>query len=61
MFCVIIQEIIKHEPEIATALKALFAKKDATAADWDGFRAGVAAGSYAKTVTNTFLTPEELG
>jgi len=51
-----LEEIIKHEPEIAGALKSLFTKTDPTPADWIALRAAVQAKSYKDFVPSSALT-----
>src|ERR1700690_2995156 len=52
----ILEEAIKEEPAIATALKNLFSKSDPTPDDWAALRAKVAAKSYEDYVPQSALT-----
>jgi hypothetical protein len=52
-----IQELIKYEPQIAAAIGALFAKTDATEADWTALRTKYARQSYESIVTESGLKP----
>lgn len=54
-----IQELIKYEPQIAAAIGALFAKTDATEADWQALQAKYTRQSYESIVKKSGLTPTD--
>lgn len=52
----ILQEAIKNEPAIESAIRGLFGKAEITAADWQALRAQIATKSYANYVPDSALT-----
>jgi hypothetical protein len=50
-----LQQLITHEPEIASAIKELFSKADPTAEDWAALKAKIHAKSYRDYVPLTAL------
>lgn len=54
----IIEEGIKHEPEIQAIIVSFFSKKDPTPEDWAALRAAVVAMNYRTLVPHTQLPPQ---
>ena len=53
----LVEEVIKIEPQVQTDLENLFAKKDATPADWQALRAKWAADTYGSHVPDSSIPP----